>query len=150
MLPARIETIRAEYDRCFGCGPANPIGLQLGGFRLDSSRVFAEFTPRSDYRGFSDLLHGGIVAAALDEIMAWTAILTEEVMVMTGTLQLRYRKPARAGTTFTMEGRLVERRGRRLQLSGRMLDGDTILAEGSGLFLVVSDLESEGDRTATR
>ena len=74
-LPDRIATIRADYDHCFGCGAANPIGLQLDGFSLDARRVTASFVPRADYHGFSDLLHGGIVAAALDEIMAWTAIL---------------------------------------------------------------------------
>lgn len=139
-LPDRVKAIRADYDECFGCGASNPIGLQLGGFRIDSAKVYAGFAPRMDYHGFSGLLHGGVVAAALDEIMAWTAILLEDVMVMTGTLELRYRKPARINTSYTMEGRLEERRGRRLRLAGRMLDGDTLVAEGSGLFLATQDL----------
>ena len=143
-LPDRIATIRADYDHCFGCGAANPIGLQLDGFSLDARRVTASFVPRADYHGFSDLLHGGIVAAALDEIMAWTAILAEEVMVMTGTLELRYRKPARVETTYGLVGELAERRGRRLRLRSTMSDGATVVAEGSGLFLAVHDL---GDRT---
>lgn len=140
-LPDRIAVIRTEYDHCFGCGPNNPIGLHLDGFERSSNKVKAVFTPRKDYHGFSELLHGGIVATGLDEIMAWTAILVENVMVMTGTLDLRYRKPAKVDATFILEGELVERRGRRLQLAGRMLDGHTTVADAAGLFLAIQDLD---------
>jgi acyl-coenzyme A thioesterase PaaI-like protein len=140
-LSDQISAVRADYSHCFGCGVDNPIGLRLDGFEQVGDTVRTTFAPRQDFHGLSDLLHGGIVAAGLDEIMAWTAILVENVMVMTGTLDLRYRKPAPVDATFTLEGELVERRGRRLHLSGRMLDGETVVAEASGLFLVVQELE---------
>lgn len=139
-LPDRIAAIRGEYDHCFGCGTANPIGLNLTGFERFDNSVQASFSPRVDYHGFSDLLHGGIVATALDEIMAWTAILVEEVMVMTGKLDLRYRKPAKADSSFVLEGRFLERSGRRLTIESEMRDGQIIVAQASGLFLAVKDL----------
>ncbi|MCP4965115.1 MAG: PaaI family thioesterase [bacterium] len=142
-LPARIATIRGEYDHCFGCGTENPIGLNLAGFERVDDTVRASFTPRTDHHGFSDLLHGGIVAAALDEIMAWTAILVEEVMVMTGRLDLRYRKPAKVDSSFMVKGVIVERSGRRLTIESEMRDGDVIIAQGSGLFLAVKDLSED-------
>lgn len=141
MSPASpIDVVRERYDHCFGCGRANPIGLHLDGFERSDTKVRARFSPRPDYRGFSDVLHGGIVAAALDEILAWTAVLVEGVMVMTAKLDLRYRKPARATGEFLVEGELNERRGRRLMLSGRLLDGDVVVAEATGLFLAIEDL----------
>jgi acyl-coenzyme A thioesterase PaaI-like protein len=143
-LPDRIAAIRADYAHCFGCGPDNPIGLGLTDFAREGPIVSAGFRPRSAYHGFNDMLHGGIVATALDEIMAWSAILMEEVMVMTGTLELRYRKPAAVATHYRLEGEVEERRGRRLRLNGRMLDGGTPVAEASGLFIVVADLSNEG------
>lgn len=139
-LPDQIAAIRRDYDHCFGCGSGNPIGLHLDGFTRNGDKVTTSFTPRADYHGFSTLLHGGIVATALDEIMAWTAILVAETMVMTGKLDLRFRKPAHVDTTFTMEGELLDRRGRRLQLRGRMLDGELVVAQASGLFLAVDGL----------
>ena len=142
-LPDRIEAIRADYAHCFGCGPENPIGLGLTDFVNEGATVTAAFTPRPAYHGFNEVLHGGIVATALDEIMAWTAILSREVMVMTGTLELRYRKPAPVDTCYRLEGWVEERRGRRLRLHGRMLDGPTAVAEASGLFLVVADLAAD-------
>jgi acyl-coenzyme A thioesterase PaaI-like protein len=135
----RVASIREAYNHCFGCGTANPIGLGLDGFERIDNTVRATFHPRPDYHGFADLLHGGIVAAALDEIMAWTAILVEETMVMTGTLDLRYRKPARSTSTFDLVGELEQRRGRRLQISGTLIDDDIVIAQANGLFIAVED-----------
>ncbi len=141
MIPSdRIASIRESYNHCFGCGTANPIGLGLDDFARSGNTVTASFLPRLDYHGFADLLHGGIVASALDEIMAWTAVLVEGVMVMTGTLDLRYRKPAQVTSTFVLQGDLQQRRGRRLRINGRMLDDGMLVAEASGLFLTVEDL----------
>jgi acyl-coenzyme A thioesterase PaaI-like protein len=136
----RIAAIRARYDDCFGCGTANQSGLQLDGFRRDGDQVSVTFVPQPHHTGFADILHGGIVATALDEIMAWTAMLAEGVLVVTGTMELRYRKPARAGATFHLVGKLVQRRGRRLMISGTLYDGETMIADANAMFLVVDDL----------
>jgi acyl-coenzyme A thioesterase PaaI-like protein len=141
MIDDQVRTVRNEYDHCFGCGISNESGLRIEGFRIEGDTIVAGFNPRQDHRGFSDLLHGGIIATALDEIMAWTAILCERVMVMTGNLQLRYRKPAKVTAQFRLEGEVLERSGKRLKIVGRMLDGDTLVAEASGLFLAVEELE---------
>lgn len=140
MIDDHVRAIRSRYDHCFGCGSGNPSGLHIDGFRSEGDFVVASFTPQQDHRGFAELLHGGIVATALDEIMAWTAILKERVMVMTGNLELRYRKPAKVTAQFTLEGEVLERSGKRLRLAGRMLDGGILIAEASGLFLAIEDL----------
>lgn len=144
----QIASIRQGYDHCFGCGPANPIGLGLDDFTRSGGMVRATFQPRSDFNGFADVLHGGIIATALDEIMAWTAILAEGVMVMTGKLDLRYRKPAKVSSTFDLQGEVIERRGRRLQITGRMIDDGTLVAEASGLFMAIENLhDPQGQST---
>jgi acyl-coenzyme A thioesterase PaaI-like protein len=141
MTSDRIAAMRRGYDQCFGCGTGNPIGLGLDGFRRDDSKVTATFVPRPEFSGFAGVLHGGIVATALDEIMAWTAILVEDVMVVTGKLDLRYRKPATTTSEFVMTGEILRRRGRRLEIAGRMHADDTLVAEASGIFLAVEELE---------
>lgn len=146
-LPDRIAAVRRDYRQCFGCGQDNPLGLQLDGFERTEDAVLAAFTPRPEYRGFSTVLHGGVVATALDEILAWTAILVEGVMVMTGTLNLKYRSPASTNATFRLEGRLLERRGKRLRMQGKMHDGATVIAEAEGLFLVVGDIDPAAEIT---
>ena len=138
-----IEALRTRYDRCFGCGGANPVGLHLDDFRQEGDTVVAPFAPRAEYEGFAGTLHGGIVATALDEISAWSAMYTHNVLVFTATLAIRYRATADADALFTMRGTVLERRGRRLKIAGEMLHEGTTVAQSDGLFIVAEDLTDE-------
>ncbi|MDH3731120.1 MAG: hypothetical protein OES13_08365, partial [Acidimicrobiia bacterium] len=88
ITPSQIAALRRDYDHCFACGQANPIGLGLDGFRVVDDEVVVDWTPRPEYRGFDATLHGGIVATALDEVLAWAAIYFEGVLAVTATLDL--------------------------------------------------------------
>jgi acyl-coenzyme A thioesterase PaaI-like protein len=138
-----VDDLRDRYRRCFGCGRENPIGLGLDGFAVTdidgTSWVTSSFTPRPDYAGFADTLHGGVVATALDEASAWAAMVTEGVLVFTARLDIRYRRAASTATTLHMRGRVVERRGRRLTIEAAMVDAGRIAAESEGLFVVAEE-----------
>ena len=139
--PQHLAQVRAQYAHCFGCGLENPIGLQVDRFERDGQTIRAEFTPRDDHRGFHDILHGGIVATALDEILAWTGILVAGTMALTAKIEMRFRNPAPALATYQLEGRLVEQQGRRLLIEGRCLVGDTVIAEANALFLATDTVD---------
>ena len=134
--PTQIAALRQEYDHCFACGQANPIGLGLDGFRVVQDEVVVDWTPRPEYRGFDATLHGGIVATALDEVLAWAAIFFEGVLAVTATLELRYRAPSPPDTTFVLAGRVEDRSGSRLRLSGQLRSEAGVHAEASGIYLV--------------
>jgi uncharacterized protein (TIGR00369 family) len=139
----RVERVKDRYEDCFGCGRANAIGLQLDDFSIEDGTVVASFRPRPEYRGFEGVLHGGIVAAALDELLGWTAILLADAMAVTAKLELRYRRPAPAGGEYRLEGRVVDRRGKRLVLSATCsVEGD-VVAEASGVFLATGKVPSD-------
>lgn len=133
---SQIAALRGEYDLCFACGEANPMGLGLSGFRVVDDEVVVNWTPRPEYQGFEATLHGGIVATALDEVLAWTAIYFAGALAVTATLDLRYRAPAPPDGAFTLAGRLDSRSGRRLRMSGQLRSGSGVHAEASGLYLV--------------
>ena len=80
-------------------------------------------------------LHGGVIAAALDETCAWTAVLLADTLAVTATLDIRYRKPAGTADMLSLVGTLGEASGRRLRLGARLLHDETVLAEAQGLFL---------------
>ncbi len=134
-LAEAVTAIKRQYERCFGCGDANPMGLRLAEFVKNGDTITAAFTPRSDFRGFEGVLHGGIVMAALDEVMAWTAMLVEGVFVVTGTLDVRFGKTAPVDAGYEMQGKLEKRRGKRLIISGEMRTAETTVASARGLFV---------------
>ena len=140
-----VDRIRRHYDDgCFACGRDNPIGLHLDDFDLVDGEVSARFTPRQDYRGAGELLHGGIAATALDEMLVWAGILTEKVMTVTGHLELRYPKPLHVADQLTVRSRVDELRGKRMLASGELVVGDDVRTQASGLFLVTADLAKTG------
>jgi uncharacterized protein (TIGR00369 family) len=134
-LSDRAGELRERYNDCFGCGLANPIGLHLDNFIAGDDELSASFTPRPEYRGFAGVLHGGILAALLDEILAWTAMLLEGTFVVTAGLEIKYRNPAPTGVTYTARGEVIERRGRRLRIAGSVATTEKLVAEATGLFL---------------
>lgn len=139
-LAQRVSAIRSLYNQCFGCGLDNPIGLRLDGFHIAGDGVSAHFRPRAEFNGFSGILHGGIIAALLDETMAWSAMLLEGTFVVTASLELKYRKPAQSDADYQVQGRVVERHGRRLRLEANAAVNSTVIAEATGLFLATEPI----------
>jgi acyl-coenzyme A thioesterase PaaI-like protein len=138
----RISQLRSAYDRCFGCGVQNPIGLHLNHFTEIADGIEAPFTPSSNFNGFHGVVHGGVIATALDEISAWSAIVSEGVFVFTAKLDIRYRAEAKIGETFVLAGTVTQRRGRRLLIDAEMRFGDTVTAQSSGLFVVADTVDN--------
>lgn len=144
-----VDSVRRHYDDgCFACGRDNPIGLHLDDFRLVDGQVSARFSPRDDYRGAGTTLHGGIAATALDEILVWAGILLEGVLTVTGTMELRYRRPIDVGDAIVVSARVDERSGRRLRASGELEVDGQVRVEASGLYLVSVTLEELLDHSA--
>jgi len=55
---------------CFVCGSANPRGLGVR-FEVENGVVTTRFVPHRDHCGYNDRVHGGVMAALLDEVMGW-------------------------------------------------------------------------------
>lgn len=113
------------------CGPANPIGLRVR-FARDGGRVVGEFTPGDLHVGFAGVVHGGILAAVLDDAMAALGY-TEGEPTVTARLRVRYRRPARPGAPLRVE---AEETGRR----GDMRQGRAVLVTADGA--VVAEAEA--------
>lgn len=87
---------RSDANRCFVCGPSNPIGLKIR-FHLDDDVCRGEFTPGEDHVGYDDVTHGGILYSALDDVMAnW--IFLRGARGYTARCEVRYRAPLPVGT----------------------------------------------------
>lgn len=69
------KSLQEEYApqmACFGCGPANPVGLHIRSF-VRGDEVVAEWQPAPQYEAFPGMLSGGIIGTLLDCHSNWAA-----------------------------------------------------------------------------
>ncbi len=132
--------LRDPANHCFVCGPSNPGGLQVR-FRLEESGgqliCRAEFTPGPTHVGYSNILHGGILYALLDDVMANWSFL-QGLRAHTARCEVRYRDAVPMGVSLRLQGRLARRRGRMLEMEAQAHrnDNDAIAATARGRFML--------------
>jgi uncharacterized protein (TIGR00369 family) len=129
---------RSAYQRCFGCGLRNDAGLQLV-FRQEGNEIVTVFTPDARFQGFPGVVHGGILATLLDETLSRTATAGGRWM-MTGRLEVRYRRAVPLGRPLRVSARTVSSRSRMVAAEGeiRLADEpDTVVADARGTFLPI-------------
>lgn len=129
---AKIE----DNGRCFACGKENPIGLGLD-FQFISQQFVAKTVVGENYQSYQGIVHGGIVTTMLDEAMGGYLFKRGEPAV-TGSLEVRYRKPTPTGEPIVIRGWEEQRRGKivRMRSTITLADG-TVSAEGSAKMVLV-------------
>jgi acyl-coenzyme A thioesterase PaaI-like protein len=132
-----MSRIPPHHDpACWGCGE-NALGLRLpqpAAEGLSEYEAFFSFDER--HQGGPGIVHGGLVAAALDEavglLATWYAFPT-----VTARIFVRYRRPVPINTELQIRARLDEARGRRLHIHAAITDGSEALAECKAALLHV-------------
>jgi acyl-coenzyme A thioesterase PaaI-like protein len=100
------------------------------------------------YEGPPRGVHGGWVAAMLDELLGTAQGLAEKQGV-TATLKVRYRAITPIDEELRFEARVTEDRGRILRVKGSCYAGDTLTADAEGMFVRV-DFNEIHDRMKER
>lgn len=105
---------------------------------LGEGTARATWRAGEDYVGWSDKLHGGIIATLLDEVMAW-APSSFDSWAVTAEMRVRYRSPAAPGEELVATGRVAERRRRIYEVTGEVRGPDgRLIATGRGRYLGAS------------
>ena len=144
--PASLQTtptIDERANHCFGCGPANPQGLHLV-FTTDTTHpeaitATAHINLTRMHEGPPGHIHGGIVAALLDEAMS-KLNRPLNVLAMTRHMEIDYLRPAPLHQPLVLVGRHIRREGRKLFHHAEIQHPDgTVMARGKGLFIIVDE-----------
>ena len=144
MAIATGERINVDLDHnCFGCGRLNEYGIQLT-FHADTrGGVWADFVPAERFEGYTGMVHGGVISAVLDEVMAWS-LYRQETWAVTGEMTVRFRAPVQVGEPTRATGWQVAARGRRIEMASeirRQRDG-AVLATATALFIRVPEAQA--------
>jgi len=131
---------------CFVCGLENPVGLHLAFYSTGPGEAACDYVAPDHYQGYPGVVHGGIVASMLDEILGRAAMETDsDRFMMTAKLEIRYRQPIPIGVPLRLVGRLVSRRGRAANATGQIfLPDGTVGAEAEALLVDLPGLPSQG------
>ncbi|MGW0806302.1 PaaI family thioesterase [Nonomuraea sp. NPDC002799] len=137
--PPPGTTLASHYSRCFGCGTDHPTGLHLTAETPDGATVRARFTVGEAHQGAPMLAHGGVLAAAMDEVIGMSVYLFRKPYV-TARLETDYLLPVPVGTTLHLRAWCNGIAGRKayLEAEGRIGAPDgPVAVRAAALFIEV-------------
>ena len=112
-------------------------------FKTDGRVVQARFSPRPEHNGFINVVHGGLLATVLDEVMVWACAVRTHQFSYCAEMNVRYLSPARPAEEILAEAELVENKRDRLFLAKGELRGadGRILTTSTGKYMPVRGLD---------
>ncbi|MBX7453441.1 PaaI family thioesterase [Mycolicibacterium sp. 3033] len=111
---------------------AVPVDLHV----TDDDRIGGTALFRRYHLGRNRAAHGGTIAHLFDSLLGFTAAkLGRSRAQRTAFLHVDYRKIVPVEKVLQVEARIDDIVGRKMFVSGRLLDGDQVLAEAHSLFV---------------
>lgn len=120
---------------CFVCGKENGGGLNLV-FSFHDSKASAEFTLQKKFQGYKDIVHGGIVAAILDEAMI-KAVLAQGIRAVTAEITVRFKNPLHTNEKAVVDAEIVKQGEKLIEAKAQIRGPDSsTIAEGKGKLYI--------------
>ncbi|HVU74731.1 MAG TPA: PaaI family thioesterase [Mycobacteriales bacterium] len=111
-----VGTVLPEhFAGCFGCGSEHPSGLHLSVAVADDFVVTSSFTVTAAHQGAPGLAHGGVMAAAMDEIVGFVIYLVRRPAV-TARLETDFVRPVPLGSAVFLRSECIAVDGRKVYL----------------------------------
>jgi acyl-coenzyme A thioesterase PaaI-like protein len=146
-MPASAES-RAQggfFDRSPIVGLSNPLASPLS---LEMSAengepiVIGRAEFNAAYEGPPGNVHGGMVAAAWDEVLGMAQSLSGQAG-FTGTLTIRYRSPTPLYEPLLFKAKVERVEGRKIFTTGMCHAGERLCSEADGIFITVDRAKFE-------
>jgi len=133
-------------------GPASELlGWKLLDVDPDAGRIYVEYDAKPEFLNPMGIVHGGFVAAMLDDVMGPALACTHEPGKANPTLEIKvsYHRPARPGRLIAV-GQLVHKGATVGSVEGRLYnEQEELLASATGTFRIISrDLSKGGNAPA--
>lgn len=132
-----INPYDSELNMCFGCSQKNPAGLKLQ-FEESDDYLHAEWEPSENYQGYTNVLHGGIIASLLDEVGAWCVSVKMGTAGVTSEMTIKYLAPVYINKgNITLKAGITEQTERNAKVNCYLYDGRAKLcAEAIANFFI--------------
>lgn len=145
-LIEKVSAMLAPYDADEWSSPSgrrmdlpnrgNILGVPVDLHLTDDGRIGGTARFRRFHLGRNGAAHGGAVAHLFDSLLGFTAFkLSESKAQRTAFLRVDYRKIALVEKELQVEAGIDDIVDRKIFVSGRLLDGEHVLAEAHSLFV---------------
>jgi acyl-coenzyme A thioesterase PaaI-like protein len=145
-LLEKVSAMLAPYDADEWSSPSgrrmdlpnrgNILGVPVALHVTDDERIVGTARFRRFHLGRNGAAHGGAVAHLFDSLLGFTAFkLSRSKAQRTAFLHVDYRKIALVERELQVEAAIDDIVDRKIFVSGRLLDGDHVLAEAHSLFV---------------
>ncbi len=103
---------------------------------VEAGRAWTELALERRFEGWDGVIHGGILCAILDEVMAW-ALVGEDNWGVTARMAVDFRKPVAVDMPIRAEGWITRARRRIVDTEGHIVDAvtGTELATATGVYV---------------
>ena len=133
-----MKNLQPNSRNCFICGVENPLGLHIKFYDAGLGEVSAECTVPKEFQGYPGVVHGGVVAALLDEVAGRSQMgdVDKPRFMFTARLDVRYRKNVPIEKPLRLVGFAGTRKERTATAKGAIYSSEgTLLAEGEVLLM---------------
>lgn len=139
-----MKTKQPNSKMCFICGLENPVGLHLHIYEVEPGVVQTTYLAPEHFQGYPGVLHGGIVAAMIDEVAGRSHMGSDPNQprfMFTAKLEVKYRQNVPVGKRLKIVGKAGRSKSRSAEAWAGIYDSesDELLAEGNVLLLNVPE-----------
>jgi uncharacterized protein (TIGR00369 family) len=120
---------------CFVCGKQNPKGLKAV-FNHVNGKSYTEIILEQEYQGYSGIIHGGIIAALLDEACVYAAN-SLGFNTVTAELKIRFKNPAAPKEKLIVQAEANHVKSKLIEAKAWIKDKQNkIIAEAEGKLII--------------
>ena len=137
----RVLRKQMQTENSIICGIHNPATLGCVFYELEGGGVGIRFTAGRYHEGHGHMMHGGLIASILDEVMGRAlnnAGIPKEKPFVTAEMTTYFLCPIAVGAQMYAFGRMERTEGRRCYSYGEIVNEDgVVMAKAEGTYVMV-------------
>lgn len=119
----KVISKQSNSKMCVICGMDNKFGLRAQFYNMEDGSVITPFKFREEHQSYPGRVHGGLIAAMLDELglrASW--VKNEDIWGVTTSLEVKYRKPVPYNEKLIGRGKIEKETSKFLKIETEILD----------------------------
>ena len=123
-----------SHKHCMLCGLQNPLGLKINFYYTTDKQVWAQNKGMFHHQGYSNILHGGFIAALLDAAMC-QALFKQNVEAVTADMNIRYLQEIAINSEILINAKITSYRPPLYKVEGQLFVDGQLMAKSSARFM---------------